>query len=193
MSVLYLPENNSKMKCSLLFLILIGCSPYTRVRVDRDIDFGSTHYTSYSWCTAPPAPELSVAIRDNFPGDEQIKAAVNRVMLKKGYILSDTCATLELHYHVIVDDKDMAITSTYDYERTSVWIRSDEDGQMYADGTWILDLVDSQTGHHVWRSRAQAFFKKVHSKTLQRQVGKVMKDLPQASGEHHNDVHKKLR
>lgn len=179
------------MRYTLLLLLLAGCAPYTRIRVDRDIDFGSRNYTSYSWCTAPAPPQLPVARRYNFPGDEQIKAAVNTVMQKKGYILSDTCGTLELHYHIIVDDKSATTTSTYDYEHTSLWVRSDEDGEMYADGTWILDLVDSETGHHVWRSRAQAFFRKIHAKTLQKQVNKVMKDLPLASHRQNSDATQK--
>lgn len=174
-----------------LFILLISCAPYTHIRTDRDIDFGTTHYTSYSWCTAPPAPQLPVARRYNFPGDEQIKAAVDRAMVKKGYIRADTCATLELHYHVIVEDKNMVATSTYDYEHTSLWIRSEDDGEMYADGTWILDIVDSQTGHHVWRSRAQAFFKKVRAKSLQRQVYKVMTDLPIAYTKPNSNTSKK--
>ena len=174
------------MKYILLFLILItGCAPLIRVRVHHDLDFSTHHYDSYSWCTALPPPQLPVAKRYHFPGDDQIKDAVNKAMHKKGYILADTCAALELHYHVIIEDKNMTPTPTYDYENLSLWVRSEEDPEMYSDGTWILDMVDVQTGHIVWRTRAPRFFKKTTNKTLEQEVYKALRPLParHASGD----------
>lgn len=168
-----------------LLLILGGCSPAIDIFVVKDLDFNVNDYSSYTWKAVAPAGTAGTAMYDQVLTEKRIRHAVDSVMDKKGYHLGNATAGLQLHYHIIVANKDAAPTEPYDYENSTYWVRSETDPYEYEDGTLIIDVVNAASGCLVWRSRAVAILYDLHcgdiQRTLNKAAAKMLKALPPAS------------
>ena len=165
-----------------LLLILSGCSPSLDIFVDKDLDFNVDDYSSYTWKAVAPTGTAETAMYDQVLTEKRVRHAVDSVMDKKGYHLGDPTAALQLHYHIIVENKDAPPTEPCDYENTTYWVRTATDSYEYEDGTLIIDVVDATSGRLVWRSRAVAVLYDLHRGDIQRALNKaaakMLKALP---------------
>ena len=168
-----------------LLLILGGCAPSVVIFIDRDLDFNVNDYSSYTWKAVSPPGAAETAMYDQVLTEKRIHHAFDSVMDKKGYYLGDPVAGLQLHYHIIVENKDARPTEPSEYENCTYWVRTETDSYEYEDGTLIIDVVDAASGCLVWRSRAVAILYDLHrsnvQKALDKAAAKMLKTLPAAS------------
>lgn len=172
-------------KYIVLLLILGGCSPAMDIFIVKDLDFNVDDYSSYAWKIVPPAGNTGMAMYDQVLTEKRIRHAVDSVMDKKGYHLDNAMPALQLHYHIIVENKNVPPTEPYDYENSTYWVRTETDPYEYEDGTLIIDVVNAASGCLVWRSRAVAILYDLHrgdvQRTLNKAAAKMLKALPAAS------------
>jgi hypothetical protein len=171
------------MKNYIAFLLILGgCSPSLDILVDKDLDFRVDDHPSYAWKAATPAGAAGMDMYDQVLTEKRIRHAVDSVMGEKGYRLGGTLAALQLHYHIIVENKDAPPTEPSDYENNTYWVRTETDSYEYEDGTLIIDIVDATSGQLVWRSRAVAILFDLHRGDVQRRLNKaaakMLKTLP---------------
>ncbi len=134
--------------------IVAGCSPRAMVTVQDDFDFPVNNHGSYSWKDIVPLSEDKIHRYYSPLTDSRIRESVDIVLKSKGYRLVRTGEALQLHYHVIIEDKSVETTESYDYESSTYWFRSEFDPYYYAAGTLIIDIVDTRSGCLIWRTRA---------------------------------------
>lgn len=164
-----------------ILLVIVGCSPKVVVTVQADFDFPVNKYPSYSWKDSVPPNEDKGNTYYPPVTDRQIHRAVDAVMEAKGYQLVDSGGELQLHYHIIIEDKTVETTETYDYESSTYWFRDALDPYYYSEGTLIIDIVDIRNECLIWRSRAIGIlddFPSDQFSDLNKIVAKMLKRLP---------------
>jgi hypothetical protein len=136
-----------------LFILLTACGPSVRVFYDRDENANVANYKTYSWLNekAIEAKGLNPLYYNELT-DQRIKNAVNREMQAKGFVLVENKGELELHYHIIVENKTSETTEPYNYTYTPYWRKVSI--YHYREGTLIIDIMDRQKNTLVWRGYA---------------------------------------
>jgi len=168
----------------LALIVLTSCSPRVRVTVQDDFDFPVGNYGSYSWKGFVPLSEDKMHTYYSPLTDARIRSSVDAVMLSKGYRLLNSGGGLQLHYHVILEDKTIETTESYDYESSTYWFRDELDPYYYTQGTLIIDIVDRKNDCLIWRSRAVGILDDMRAERLERDIDKVvarmLKTLPRS-------------
>ena len=176
-----------KNKNNLLLLVIVlaaftACGPSIRVSSDYDKDMNVAGYKTYSWLDVK-----SIEQRGNDPRyineltDKRIKEAVNAEMSVRGLKWISGKADMELHYHIVIDEKTMTFTepvgsrfSRYMERRTSTY--------QYKEGTLIIDMMDTKTNELVWRGWAtDVITEKAQQKPVEAinyAVKEIMKNSP---------------
>jgi len=167
-------------------LIIAGCSPRAIVTVQDDLDFPVGNYGSYSWKGFVPPAEDKMHTYYSPLTDSRLRESVDIVMKSKGYRMVRNGAALQLHYHIIIEDKSVEPTESYDYESSTYWFRSEFDPYYYTQGTLIIDIVDTRSGCLIWRARAVGALDDLRAEQLERcidrVVSKMLKALPDSRG-----------
>lgn len=162
-----------KTKMYLLLLLLAGCAAPVRIVVDKDLDFNFSDHQRYHWKDATPIAQEETGY-DPCAMEKRIHMAMNAALAKKGYDVCPANAPLQLHYHIILENKNAAPTETCDYESTTYWFRALTDPNDYEAGTLIVDMVDVARGSVVWRGRAVSVLDDEHSTDLQHELNRAM-------------------
>jgi hypothetical protein len=170
----------------LLFITvitLIGCSPSIHIYSDYDKDANISNFKTFSWLT-----EEEIEAKNNNPlyfnelSDKRIKHAVYEQMSKRGFVYKNDKQPLEMHYHIIVEDKTLLSTEPAGYiygpffqQRRTQWFP-------YKQGTLIIDLMDTRNKTLVWRGWATGTIEDEVSKkpeqAIMKAVSKIFKQFP---------------
>jgi len=147
------------MKKIILFylsmLILYSCGPSLQTFSDYDKAVDLSAYKTYSWLDVASIENKGVSpLYNKELNDKRIKEAVNKQMQLKRYQLNPDKAELQLHYHIIIENKTTEITEPIGVQyrpysntyRTSTY--------QYREGTLIVDLMDTKTNILIWRGWA---------------------------------------
>ena len=163
----------------LLFLsiLLMSCVSQKQIIIDHEIDNDVSAFTHYYWKSVNMHQRDSVFVSYPHLRVPEIQSSIDRQMQKKGYQLSPSNPELALHLHFIIEDPTQPSTPNYLYEQQEIWYRSQWDGLRYSAGTFILDMVDIQSGCLIWRSRYIAGFKSQENPLSDVQLDAVIKKM----------------
>ena len=166
----------------VLYISLISCSPYLDIGHDADKTVNISNYKTYSWLneTAIESRGLNPLYYNELT-DKRIKKAVDSQLQSKGYTLVKEKGALELHYHIIVENK------TYPSLEPRQYI-----GQLqkatdvnYKEGTLIIDIMKPGENDLVWRGYATGIITyETTSKpeeAINYAVAKIFKSFPQCN------------
>ena len=144
------------------FLILIfaaftlwGCGSSMLVFSDFDKDANISTYNSYNWLSldAIEAKGLN-PLYYNEINDKRIKNEVDNQLKSRGFVSSNSSQPLELHYHIVVEDKTVTTTNYGGRHFNNYWLNRGVSTYNYREGTLIIDLMDTKNNILVWRGWA---------------------------------------
>jgi hypothetical protein len=147
-----------KAYITLFAFVLAGiysCSTSMRVFSDYDKDANISDYKTYSWLTEEQIESKGTnPLYYNELNDKRIKQAVYEQMKKRGFTYSNETQPLEMHYHIIVEDKTLVTTEPSGYQYGPFFLSKQTHVYPYRQGTLIIDLMDTRTKNLVWRGWA---------------------------------------
>jgi hypothetical protein len=169
------------MKITILFALiitgLISCGPSIRVFSDYDKDLKVTDYKTFTWLDAKAIEGKGTnPLYYNELNDKRIKTAINAEMAAKGYRMLESNGELEMHYHIVVEDKTSVSTEPYGYTYGPYWLGRRVNVYQYREGTLIVDVMDKKTSTLVWRGWATD----VITKEVTKNPEKAISDAVQA-------------
>lgn len=136
----------------LAVFIFSSCGPTIQVFSDHDTAIKTDDYKTYDWLDIK-----AIESKNNDPRyyneltDKRIKNAVNKEMETKGFALAPVKGQLELHYHIIVEDKTSVSTEPVGFIYSPYFERKRTNLYQYREGTLIIDIMDVKTNQLVWR------------------------------------------
>lgn len=164
-------------------LILSSCGSTMEVFSDYDKQADITAYKTYN------LPDLQIIegkglnpLYYNELNDKRIREAVNKEMQARNFSLSNDKAELEIHYHIIVEDK---IESSIEPPRSQYHTLSNipkVNTYQYRQGTLIIDVMNIKTNTLIWRGWATDVvsnsYRKNPEAAIQNAVKKIFKVFP---------------
>jgi hypothetical protein len=157
-----------------VLLTLIGTVAAAAVERNYDETFDFSAVQSFAWVEAPGWKVNPVA-------DKRIRSAVEARLSAKGYSLAEAGeADLLLDYRAAVRDR-LRMDEVWRGRRfrgpsVSVW-----DVTSYAEGTLLLDMLNSNGDELVWRGIVTgAISPETAEKRIQKAVAKLLKKFPPA-------------
>jgi hypothetical protein len=169
--------------CILFALLIASCNTSVRAFSDYDKAVNISGLTTYNWLS-----EQEIEERGNNPlyynelNDKRIKSAVDEQLQKRGFIVSDGSQPLQLHYHLIIEDKTLLTSEPTEYSYTPFRQFKSTQEYPYKQGTLIIDLMDNRSKTLVWRgwatSAIELEIKKSPEQAIQKGVEKIFKLFP---------------
>lgn len=175
------------LAAAALLIILAGCSSI-QVRTDFDPTAELTGNKTYLWLPPPEGQDTRV---NNPLTEARIMGAIDRALGEKGY-KKETSGTADfaVGYHAAVEGQ-LNIQQVNSYEGISWWhsygpgraVYTDTYIQRYDEGSLIVDILDYQTKHLVWRGSAQAKIdfteeQEKRERLVNEAVDRMFKDFP---------------
>jgi Domain of unknown function (DUF4136) len=162
---------------TLLLTAIVSCGPSIRVFSDYDKDIKVEDYKTFTWLDAKAIEAKGTnPLYYNELNDKRIKTAINAAMAAKGYRLLKDNGELELHYHIVVEDKTTFDTEPYGYIYSPYWVGRRVNVFQYREGTLIVDVMEKKTNTLVWRGWATD----VITKDMTKNPEKAIADAVQA-------------
>jgi hypothetical protein len=157
-------------------LVTLGCSPI-QVKLDYDPDSEFNRYKTFDWLdNRPDIPEdVKVAMNQYRLHDPSVRRAVAGELSAKGLSRDEVDPDILVAYHVGVEHKIDVVAWGYRYSgQYGAWGR-DIDVYHYREGSLILDLIDAETMHLVWRASAEKTIdKKPAPEQAERSIGQAV-------------------
>ena len=171
---------------SVVIILLNSCTPAIHVFSDYDRDAKIDDYKTYHWLELSSIEQKGTnPLYSNELNDKRIKSAVNKEMKAKGFQVVAGKAELELHYHIIVEDKKSMVTEPFGYNYGTYWERQKVSVFQYQEGTLIIDLMDTKNNSLVWRGWATGAITdqslKKPEEAIQYAVNRIFKSFPYSS------------
>lgn len=166
-----------------ILLALLSCNPAMHVYSDYDKDADIADYKTYSWLTKEEIEAKGInPLYYNELNDKRIKTAVYDQMKKKGFMYKNDMQPLEMHYHIIVEDKTFLATEPLGYIYGPAWQMKKTQVYPYQQGTLIIDLMDTRNKTLVWRGWATGAIEDEATRhpdeAIQKAVEKIFKRFP---------------
>jgi hypothetical protein len=175
----------SKIPLFGIALLLISCSPKIVTQTDYDRSTDIRQFRTYNWMQDWKKGLEKEPVFIDTVNDKAVRSAVNEQMQAAGYVVSRQPGLL-LHYHIIIEDKTQVNPALYGYEYGAYWIGKGADVYHYKEGTFILDIMDTQNRVLLWRGWA---FSDLDDKKLSREqlirmsVAKMFKKFPELTSD----------
>ncbi len=171
----------------VLAAALAGCSSL-KVNTEYDTTAPFATYRSYAWLASPPGPEQAPAIRNPIVR-EQVIAAVDREMARKGFVLTRPEASPDLLVSVHGWAQQRIEVTNYGYSYGGVYaygpyrpmpVAVGAEVHAYTDGTMLIDFVDAKANRLVWRGTASDTFSSPDLAAVKRTVDEATRQLLEA-------------
>jgi hypothetical protein len=134
----------------VVVMLLAGCNP-TYVDHDYDLNADFTAYKTFAWLPQNTMTEgQPQTTQQSGLMENRIKRIVNEGLEAKGLRIDVDNPDLVLVYHIGVDNITEIRQTGYNYGMGGN-VRTDH----FQEGTFILDMMDSQTKNLVWRGIAE--------------------------------------
>jgi hypothetical protein len=169
------------MKKILLVLVCVSCSNEIIVHTDFDRSVEIHRNSTYTWLDNKNIESRNNPFYYNELNDKRVKAAVDRELLSKGYLLSEKPAQLIVHYHIVIENRTSIQTDPYGYNYGLYWTRKQTDVYRYREGTLIVDFMDARNCDLIWRGSATSILDQeelITEGTINEGVAKIFKSFP---------------
>ncbi len=163
---------------ALLLLVLSSCGTSMEVFSDHDKDLDIARYKTFSWETLKKIEDKGMnPLYYNELNDKRIKAAVDSEMTLQHFNKVDNNAELEIHYHIVVEDKTGAYADNSGSQYHVIGNRTRITNYQYRQGTLIIDLMDVKTKALVWRGWATDVVSNAARKDPEQAINKAVKKI----------------
>jgi len=136
-------------------LLLSACGSSMQVFSDYDKDLNIGNFHSYKWASFKDIESKGTnPLYYNELNDKRIREAVNKEMTARNFNIADAGAQLEIHYHIVVEDKIASYTEPGGSQSHPVAYTPRITNYQYRQGTLIIDLMDVKNNTLVWRGWA---------------------------------------
>ena len=155
--------------------LVCGCSSSLKVYSDRDKSIDISDYRYYYWPTEAAIERKGLnPLFYNELTDKRIKTAVNDQLQRRGYIANDEKRQIEMHYHIILEDKTLMALEPSGAIYGKYWQNKSSTVYPYQEGTLIIDLMDVQTKNLVWRGWATGVVESDMTTNPEEAIGKAV-------------------
>lgn len=158
----------------LLPWLMAACGTSSQVFTDYDKTAHLTEYKSFGWSTALSIENRNNPLYYNELNDKRIKSAIAVQLESRNYRYSED-PDLEIHYHIIIEDRTVMRTDPYGYYYGPYWMRSEVSVYEYQEGTLIIDLMDAKTDNLVWRGWITNFLKNRDPEKMEESVNNAVR------------------
>lgn len=141
---------------AVLLTLLLGCSPEIMVYTDHDPAYNLADYRTFGWMQDRDNESDKNPLYYNELNDKRIKTAVQQELTNRGYRLVYEQPELSIHYHIIIEDREVIANEPHGFHYGPYWLRMHSHAYEYREGTLIIDLMDTRTNQLVWRGWAVA-------------------------------------
>ena len=181
------------MKRSTFFLVTfltvsaVGCTTMS-VKTDYDRNQQLPAIRTFAWIEQPAKPIRNPIIQNSLM-DSRIKQAVERELQTLGYQKNVESPALLVVYHAGLEDKIDVSPYGYGYCHGRYYGGYGGYGgsylRSYKEGTLILDFVDPETMHLIWRGWAVGAFDDAENAAMyvNKAVAKILKKFPSQDDE----------
>jgi len=168
----------------IIGLVTLGaCATPLRIYTDYDPDYDRWRYTTYTLQKHMTGSGESL----DSVHEQALRTFVIDELKKRGYTLGDQEPDFALRYYILVDDHTVVSPQLAGYFLGPYWMRTRTRKYVDKEETIILDLVDSNSRHVVWKGWVTVTF---HSQKNQRELTRILRksisvmfqDFPHASG-----------
>jgi len=167
----------------IALVALCACGTPLRIYTDYDPDYDQWHYASYVLRkhTTDSTGNLDSVY------EQVLRSSVTNELEKRGYTVNNQYPSFLLRYYILVDDHTVISPAVAGYFLGPYWMRTRTHKYIDKEETIILDMVDANSMHVVWKGWVTTTF---HSQNTQRKltrilkksVSEMLKDFPRASG-----------
>ena len=177
------------MKRSIFFLFTfltvsaVGCATMS-VKTDYDRDQPIPAVKTFAWMEQPAKPVRSPIVQNSLM-DKRIRQAVEGELRALGYEVNVESPALLIVYHTGLEDKIDVSSYGYGYGHGYGRYYGGYGGggpylRSYKEGTLILDFVDPETMHLIWRGWAGGAFDDPENAAMyvSKAVRKILKKFP---------------
>ena len=162
----------------ILMVSLAACGPTLQVSYDQDKSIKISNYKTFGWLDVKGIEGKNTDPRYyNELTDKRIKIAVDREMTAKGFSTMHTGAQLEMHYHIIVENKTGIISEPTNLINGDYWIKKQASTYQYREGTLIIDIMDVKTNQLVWRGSGTDVITVEITKDPEVAINKTVKEI----------------
>ncbi len=163
---------------TFLAMSAVGCATMS-VKTDYDRNLQLPAIRTFAWIEQPAQPDKNPIVHNSLM-DRRIKEAVDRELATLAYEKNVESPALLVVYHT--DLKDVINVQSYGYSYGRYYGRYGGGGpylRSYKQGTLILDFVDPETKHLIWRGWAVGAFDDENAAVyVNKAVRKIMKKFP---------------
>jgi Domain of unknown function (DUF4136) len=152
---------------------LLGCGPTSQVFIDYDRSAHLSEYQTFGWDTPLEIEARNNPLYYNELNDKRIKNAVTVQLESRNYKYSDH-PDLQIHYHIIIDDKTIIRNDPYGYYGP-YWMNTQMYVYEYQEGTLIIDLMDAKNDNLVWRGWITNFLKNRDPEKMEESIDKAVR------------------
>ncbi|MEP7165702.1 MAG: DUF4136 domain-containing protein [Ferruginibacter sp.] len=168
---------------SLITMLLSSCGPTLQVFSDYDKALNMSVYKNYNWLDLQAIESRGMnPLYYNELNDQRIKRAVDKQMQARNYSTASKNEGLQIHYHIIVENKTNVITEPVGAQYRPYSSGSRTTTYQYREGTLIIDLMDTKTNTLIWRGWATDVItnsvKKDPEAAIQNAVAKIFEVFP---------------
>jgi hypothetical protein len=174
----------SRIMSFLLVGMCLACSNEIVVRTDFDKSVSIQKLTEYKWHEQRDIEAGNNPLYYNQLNDKRIKDEVDRQMMQKGYVLSDTDPQILIHYHIAVEERSIVRPEESGYSYSRYWLDRQVNLIRYAEGTLIIDFMDVTNCHLIWRGWATSILddsRTMNETLLRKAVDDIFKRFPDAA------------
>lgn len=151
-----------------------GCGTSSQVFTDYDKTAHITEYSTFGWSTPLSIEARNNPLYYNELNDKRIKNAIAVQLESHNYKYAED-PDLEIHYHIIIEDKTVMRTDPYGYYYGPYWMRSEVSVYEYHEGTLIIDLMDAKTDNLIWRGWMTNFLKDRDPEKMEESINQAVR------------------
>jgi hypothetical protein len=141
------------MPAAVLFTAACATVPM-RAGSDFEPGFDFTQYTSYAWAEPDDRPIGDPRLENNPFFVHRLHSAIHWELATRGIEYEPEGPSLTVHHHAVVREQ----VEVYEAEPTagvSTEYGADTEVFQYEEGTFLVDIADTQTGEVIWRGWAR--------------------------------------
>lgn len=155
---------------------LFSCVGTMKVFTDFDPDYSLKNFKTFGWSDSKQLEVKGNPLYYNELNDKRIKKEVELQMTGKGYQLAATNPGLIMHYHFVLENRQVINPDPFgDYG--SYWLNRNVNGYEFREGTLIIDLMDPKTNNLVWRGWAVGFLDEERPDQMGKQIKHAIQNI----------------
>lgn len=118
---------------------------------------------------------------DNVETRQQIKKALEKEMITRGYKLNESSPQLQVGFKFVVKDQEVSITNCYDSDEYSYWAGCKIETYNYAEQSLVIYVSDLDKNQIIWQGsiiKGLSISPEKLQRTIDRTISKILNEYP---------------